>query len=417
MVSIDEKTQTHPCYSGSCKNARMHLPVAPACNVSCNYCNRKFDCVNESRPGVTSEILNPQDALEKYIRVRNSIENLKVVGIAGPGDALANFDAVSQTLKLIRQKDSEVTFCLSTNGLYLPKYAQMLSELGVTHVTITINTIDAEIGAKIYREVLYEGRRYYGTEGAKILIKNQLEGLKMLVALGIVVKINTVLIKGINDTCIEDVSRCVKENGAHIGNIMPLIPAPGSEFEHMPLTSKKELNDIRKQCSLHIKQMYHCQQCRADAIGTLEKDCSSNFLKCTSETTQKTNIDKITDYMKERYLTFAVATSDGRLIDQHFGHTSKFVVYKATANNVQQQHEISIPRFCNGTDECGDNDKNLEYITEALKCCDVIVVQRIGYLPLKHFEGCGIRVFQTCGLINEELIRIAKETILFEKEI
>jgi MoaA/NifB/PqqE/SkfB family radical SAM enzyme len=92
-ITISEKTKSHPCFSaGACQNARIHIPVAPACNISCNYCNRKFDCVNESRPGVTSEILTPEEAAEKFITVREKINNLKVIGIAGPGDALANFD-------------------------------------------------------------------------------------------------------------------------------------------------------------------------------------------------------------------------------------------------------------------------------------------------------------------------------------
>jgi MoaA/NifB/PqqE/SkfB family radical SAM enzyme len=26
--------------------ARVHIPVAPKCNLQCNFCNRKFDCVN-----------------------------------------------------------------------------------------------------------------------------------------------------------------------------------------------------------------------------------------------------------------------------------------------------------------------------------------------------------------------------------
>ncbi len=66
-----EKNQKHPCYSFDAhqKFARMHLPVVPYCNISCNYCNRKFDCVNESRPGVTSEILTPQAAKKKFDKV------------------------------------------------------------------------------------------------------------------------------------------------------------------------------------------------------------------------------------------------------------------------------------------------------------------------------------------------------------
>ena len=41
----------------------MHVAVAPACNIQCNYCNRKYDCANESRPGVVSERLTPEAAV------------------------------------------------------------------------------------------------------------------------------------------------------------------------------------------------------------------------------------------------------------------------------------------------------------------------------------------------------------------
>jgi MoaA/NifB/PqqE/SkfB family radical SAM enzyme len=126
--SIEEKTKSHPCYSGGCQNARIHLPVAPACNISCNYCNRKFDCVNESRPGVTSEVLSPKKAVERFKKVKSKLGNLKVVGIAGPGDALANFENTRQPLELIREIDPDITFCLSTNGLMLPYYAAVYSD-------------------------------------------------------------------------------------------------------------------------------------------------------------------------------------------------------------------------------------------------------------------------------------------------
>jgi len=37
--------------------------VAPKCNILCNYCNRKYDCINESRPGVASAVLKPRRAI------------------------------------------------------------------------------------------------------------------------------------------------------------------------------------------------------------------------------------------------------------------------------------------------------------------------------------------------------------------
>ena len=163
---VEEKTKTHPCFScdSAHKYARMHLPIAPKCNVSCNYCLRKFDCVNESRPGVTTDVLSAEEAFAKYKLVKSKMDNLKVVGIAGPGDALANFDEVRKTLKLIKEYDNEVTFCLSTNGLMLPFYAQELIDLGVTHVTVTMNAIDPKITAKVYKFIDYLGVTYTGEE-------------------------------------------------------------------------------------------------------------------------------------------------------------------------------------------------------------------------------------------------------------
>ena len=74
------KIQEHPCFSEKACHAfgRCHLPVAPKCNIQCNYCVRDFDCVNESRPGVTTKVLSPDEAvamvklvLEKYHYIRS----------------------------------------------------------------------------------------------------------------------------------------------------------------------------------------------------------------------------------------------------------------------------------------------------------------------------------------------------------
>ncbi|MGA8348672.1 MAG: nitrogenase molybdenum-iron cofactor biosynthesis protein, partial [Isosphaeraceae bacterium] len=78
----------HPCFDSKARHefARVHLPVAPKCNIQCNYCDRQYDCCNESRPGVTSTVLSPKQALEYYKQVRQRVPDLAVVGIAGPGD-------------------------------------------------------------------------------------------------------------------------------------------------------------------------------------------------------------------------------------------------------------------------------------------------------------------------------------------
>jgi len=397
---VQDKTANHPCFSaGACSNARMHIPVAPKCNISCNYCNRKYDCVNESRPGVTSEVLTPEEALQKYEKVRSRLENLKVVGIAGPGDALADFDNTRKSLELIKAADPDITFCLSTNGLMLPYYADEIIRLGVSHVTITINAIDPVIGAKVYRNINYMGKHLTGEEGSWVLINNQLEGLKYLSSKGIMVKVNIVMIKGINDTHIEAVVKKVKEYGAFITNIMPLIPAEGSSFENMPLTSNKELNELRRKCELELKQMYHCKQCRADAIGLLEKDVSSEFRDkaCGGCSSKDSHAGAGKTY------TFAVASGSGMYVDRHFGQADEFHIYRFAGGNISFIEKRQVIRYCSGPDNCEDEENKVSRIIKAVNGCDAVLALRIGYNPSKILEAKGIKSVQTCDSIDESI--------------
>ena len=401
-AKLNMKTKNHPCFTvGACENARMHLPIAPKCNIACNYCNRKYDCVNESRPGVTSEILSPEEAAEKFLLVKNKLPNLKVVGIAGPGDALANFKQVKKTVELISKLNPDITFCLSTNGLMLPKYAKDIVSLGIRHVTITINAIAPEIGAKMYGSVVYEGRMLKGREAASILINNQLLGLKKLASSGVVCKVNIVMVKGINDTHIERVVKKVKELGAYMTNIMPLIPTAGTVFENMPKPDTKELNELRKKCGEDLMQMYHCRQCRADAIGLLDKDISAEFRGCCSESKSQET--------PEKHKRIAVASKTGVIVDEHFGHAEELLIYDYENGKVKYIEKRKLHKYCTGAEECDNEKSKIESLLKAVYDCSAVLVLRIGYSPAKLLEEKGIRSFQTCGSIEEEIIKAAEE--------
>ena len=114
----------HPCFNPDVrhKTGRIHLPVAARCNVQCNFCNRKYDCANENRPGVSTTVLSPQQA-EKYLdHILGQVPNIAVVGIAGPGDPFANVKETMETLERIHSHYPDKLLCLSSNGLYLPDY-------------------------------------------------------------------------------------------------------------------------------------------------------------------------------------------------------------------------------------------------------------------------------------------------------
>ena len=79
--------QNHPCFNDSARKnfGRIHLPVAPGCNIQCNFCDRKFDCLNETRPGVTSAVLSPAEAAGYLDKVMEKLKNISVVNVSQPG--------------------------------------------------------------------------------------------------------------------------------------------------------------------------------------------------------------------------------------------------------------------------------------------------------------------------------------------
>ena len=103
----------------------------------------------------------------------------------GPGDPLANPSRTFETFRQLSERAPDIKLCVSTNGLNLPQYVDEIAQYNIDHVTITINCIDPEVGAKIYPWIFWQNKRIRGVEGASILIEQQQKGLEMLTARGI----------------------------------------------------------------------------------------------------------------------------------------------------------------------------------------------------------------------------------------
>ena len=389
----------HPCFCEDAHHsfARMHLPVAPRCNIQCNYCNRKFDCCNESRPGVTSEVLTPEQAVEKVRAVKEAIPQLSVIGIAGPGDPLANEDTF-RSLELIGKAFPELTLCVSTNGLALPDCAQRLHDLNVRFVTVTMNCIDPEIGSKIYDAVVFNGKKYSGTEGATILRDRQLEGIRMCLGLKMLVKINIVMIPGINDDHIPDLVKKVKEMGVYIVNILPLIPVEGTKFSDLRAPTPLERRDMMDRCELDVRLMRHCRQCRADAIGLLGQDRSAEFAHFKGCGLKESSINVTFDTVRDESKV-AVATSDGKTVNSGFGNASEFRIYATDGGTVRFLRTVPIDRSESVAGQ--DHRHHIESIVKQLEECGTIIVEEIGPLPSKMLAGLGIKVVIAHGDVNE----------------
>jgi len=257
--------ERHPCFSAEAHNkfGRIHLPVSPVCNIQCRFCKRGFNKW-EKRPGVAAGLLEPEEAARTVERALRVCPEIAVVGVAGPGDPLASNHALN-ALKVVHERFPELITCLSTNGLALAEKAEDVASVGVRALTVTVNAVDPQVLDRICSRVRVDGMDTPGEEGARRLIAAQLAGIRKMVSLGVTIKINTVLIPGVNDTVIEEIARTVSGTGASMINIIPLIP----QFEMASLVppSPEQLNKAQSIAAAYLSVFTHCRQCRADACG------------------------------------------------------------------------------------------------------------------------------------------------------
>lgn len=388
----------HPCFNPHVRHTagRVHLPVAPDCNIKCNYCNRDYDCVNESRPGVTSAILSPLQALHYLEKVLDSRPEIAVAGLAGPGDPFADPIHTLETLALIRERFPRLLLCVSTNGLNLYPYVDDLREIGVSHVTVTINSTDVEVASKIYAWVRRDKQVYRGVSGARVLLESQLAALEALTDAGIAVKVNSILIPGVNELCIPEVARVVGRLGVGTFNCMPMYPIEGTPFGSCGSPSKEVLNAARDAAGRYVSQVTHCTRCRADAVGLLGEDHAA-------ETVER--LEQAADWSPEPKTArdcVAIATMEGVLVNAHLGQAPYLAVYR---KNEYGAFEFLEKR---PTPAPGGGVERWHLLADAMADCGLILTSAVGESPRAVLSDNGIRVVEWNGLVADGLEALAR---------
>jgi nitrogen fixation protein NifB len=379
---------SHPCFSAEARHrtGRIHLPVAPKCNVQCNFCNRKYDCVNETRPGVTSATLTPKQAVAYLDSVLERVKDLLVVGIAGPGDPFANPDETLETMRLVRARYPEKILCLASNGLGLSEHVDEIAAIGVSHVTVTLNAVDPKIGARIYAWVRFGPHVYRGEEGALVLLERQTDAISRLKKAGVAVKINTVVIPGINDGHVDAVAKYAAALGADVQNCIPLMHVEDTPFEGMPSPEPGAMQALRFEAGKHIRQMSHCARCRADAVGKIGEENPEEIERLLAAAAAvKPDADR--PYV-------AVASREGLFVNQHLGEATEFWIYGLEGKKLSLvgMRHAPVP---------GGGDERWVELAETLSDCFAVLTSGCGKAPELILSRRDIAVYAMEGLIAE----------------
>ena len=168
--------------SFSRKITYLRVSITDRCNYRCTYCKpeRHFRFISHK------EILRYEEILEIIEEaVKLGITKVRITG----GEPLVRKGIIGFVKRLRKIKGLE-DISLTTNGYYLSEYAEKLKDAGLDRVNISLDSL--------------QKTKYKQITGGKCLDK-VLQGIESALSVGLLpIKINVVLMKGINDNEIED---------------------------------------------------------------------------------------------------------------------------------------------------------------------------------------------------------------------
>jgi nitrogen fixation protein NifB len=224
-------------------------------------------------------------------------------------------------------------------------------------------------------------------------MERQVAAIKALKADDIIVKVNSIILPGINEDHIEAVTERMAALGVDLFNAMPYYPNAGSDFEHLPEPAKATVEAIRAAPAKLVKQMRHCTRCRADAVGLLG-DATDEGLMNTLTACQRLDVNKPRAARVSPRPCVAVASMEGVLVNQHLGKAEKLLVSGQKEGQVQLLEARMTPAK-------GGGMQRWEVMAESLSDCSTLLVSGVGQNPQQVLSASGIEVLEIEGLIDE----------------
>ncbi len=171
----------------------LRIAVTQRCNLRCDYCHKEGEEIPSCSRGKTEEMSVDEIIRIARIAVSMGISRIKLTG--GEPLLLKNLCEIVKGIAAIPNlKDLSMT----TNGNLLSHKARKLRDCGLKRLNISLPTLNTETYSK-----LTEGR-----------LESVLDGVRAAVAAGLhPVKLNMVILKGINVDDVEQMMDFARETG------------------------------------------------------------------------------------------------------------------------------------------------------------------------------------------------------------
>ncbi len=242
----------------------LRISITKRCNLACIYCHQEGDDIESLRevsPGTISRTVTAAAGF-----------GVKKVKFSG-GEPLMRYDFENIIAALPPLKDISAT----TNGVLLAKRAASLADSGLDRVNISLPSLDKENYAKL--------------TGSSLAFPRVLEGIRAAIDAGLTpIKLNMVLLKGINDSRIDDAIHFVSRyDGNVILQLIELINFKNIAGYMVDIGDVEKMLESRAACikerQLHRRKKYFIDGVEVELVRPIDNSsfCANcNRLRLTS---------------------------------------------------------------------------------------------------------------------------------------
>jgi len=196
----------------------LRISVTDRCNLRCIYCM--------PREGISLLPRNEIPSYEEIEAVARAAAKLGINKVRLTGGEPLVRSELTHLVHMLSQIEGIDDISLTTNGVLLKQYAASLRQAGLRRVNVSLDTLKRERFKHITRSDKL-GDVLAGIEAARLV------GLEP-------VKINMVVIRGINDDEVVDFARLTREQSWHVRFIEPMPFAKAASLEFVPTAEIQE---------------------------------------------------------------------------------------------------------------------------------------------------------------------------------
>lgn len=298
-------------------------------------------------------------------------KSVSIVAISGPGDPLASPDITLHVISEVRKRYPYVQIGLNTLGIGSDRLASNLAKAGANYVAMEVNGVHSEILEKLYAWIRPGQKTLKISETAKLLIKEQRNGVPALKFHNLTVGVHTTLYPGYNTDHVAKISSEMMELGADSISLVPYVPELEAEVD-LEGPSPEIIATAVAKAGQYLKVT------EPIFLQSMDNSCGSPAAK----------LSELPGPTKERP-NVAVASSNGIEVDLHLGQARKFIIY-----GPKDDGPICLLEVRNAP-EPGKGSTRWAELAKVLPDCFILLAASAGETPRRTLAEVGIKVFIT----------------------